>query len=40
VTRLRVDGRTVDGNLAPLPASPRADIEVEAFVEAVVEATP
>jgi cellobiose phosphorylase len=34
VTRLRVDGRTVDGNLAPLPASPGAVIAVEAFVEA------
>jgi cellobiose phosphorylase len=34
VTRLRVDGRTVGGNLAPLPPSPGAEIEVEAFVEA------
>jgi len=34
VTRLRVAGRTVGGNLAPLPPSPGAEIEVEAFVEA------
>jgi len=34
VTRLRVDGLTVDGNLAPLPAAPGAEILVEAFVEA------
>jgi cellobiose phosphorylase len=34
VVRLRVDGRAVDGNLAPLPASPGAQIVVEAFVEA------
>ena len=34
MTRLLVDGRAVDGNLAPLPASPGAEIAVEAFVEA------
>ncbi len=34
VTRLRVDGRPVDGNLAPLPAAPATEIVVEAFVEA------
>ncbi len=34
VARLRVDGRALDGNLAPLPTSPGAEIEVEAFVEA------
>ena len=33
VTHLRVGGRAVDGNLAPLPPSPGAEIEVEAFVE-------
>jgi hypothetical protein len=44
VTRLRVDGRTIEGNLVPLPSSTGAVIEVEAFVEApvedVLEATP
>jgi cellobiose phosphorylase len=44
VSRLRVDGRTIEGNLVPLPSSTGAVIEVEAFVEApvedVVEATP
>jgi cellobiose phosphorylase len=34
VTRLRVDGRPIDGNLVPLPAVPGAEIEVVAFVEA------
>jgi len=34
VTRLRVDGRAVDGNLAPLPVPPETEIVVEAFVEA------
>ncbi len=34
VARLRVDGRPVDGNLAPLPAAPATEIVVEAFVEA------
>ncbi len=34
VTRLRVDGRPVEGSLAPLPASPGAEIEVDAVVEA------
>ncbi len=34
VTRLQVDGRRMDGNLAPLPASAGGEIEVEAFVEA------
>jgi cellobiose phosphorylase len=40
VTRLLVDGRTVDGSLAPLPAAPGADIVVEAFLESFVGATP
>ncbi len=39
VTRLRVDGRSVDGSLVPLPAHPGAEIVVEAFVEAEVEAS-
>jgi cellobiose phosphorylase len=34
VTRLQVEGRPIDGNLVPLPASPGAEIEVVAFVEA------
>ena len=34
VTRLRVDGRPIDGNLVPLPAVPGAEVEVVAFVEA------
>jgi hypothetical protein len=34
VTRLQVDGRPIDGNLAPLPAVPGAEIEVVTFVEA------
>ena len=38
VTRLRVDGRDVAGNLVALPAAPGIEIEVEAFVEAFVEA--
>ncbi len=32
VTRLVVDGRAVEGNLAPLPAGPDAEISVEAFL--------
>jgi cellobiose phosphorylase len=32
VTRLVVDGKPIDGNLAPLPSTPGAEIEVEAFV--------
>jgi cellobiose phosphorylase len=40
VTRLRVDGRDVAGNLVALPAAPGTEIEVEAFVEAFVEAVP
>ena len=39
VTRLRVDGQSVDGSLVPLPAHPGAEIVVEAFVEAEVEAS-
>jgi cellobiose phosphorylase len=35
VARLLVDGRAVAGNLVPAPSSRGADIEVEAFVEAV-----
>jgi cellobiose phosphorylase len=34
VTRLQVEGRPIAGNLVPLPASPGAEIEVVAFVEA------
>jgi cellobiose phosphorylase len=34
VTRLRVDGRPIDGNFVPLPAVPGAEVEVVAFVEA------
>ncbi len=34
VARLRVDGRSMEGSLAPLPVSPGAEIVVEAFVEA------
>ena len=44
VSRLRVDGRLIDGNLVPLAAATTAEVEVEAFVEApvedAVEATP
>jgi cellobiose phosphorylase len=44
VTRLLVDGRSVEGNVVPLSAATTNGIEVEAFVEApvedVVEATP
>jgi cellobiose phosphorylase len=44
VTRLLVDGRSVEGNLVPVSAATTNGIEVEAFVEApvedVVEATP
>ena len=38
VTRLLVDGQAVTGNLAPLPATAGAQIEVEAFVDSSVEA--
>jgi len=38
VTRLVVDGRPVDGNLAPLPSGPGVEIRVEAFLEAPVRA--
>ena len=34
VTRLRVDGRLIDGNLIPLPAATTDCVDVEAFVEA------
>jgi len=34
VTRLVVDGRAVEGNLAPLPGARETEIAVEAFVEA------
>jgi cellobiose phosphorylase len=42
VTRLLVDGASVDGSLAPLPAAPGSEIVVEAFVEPAepIEATP
>ncbi|MGZ8437943.1 MAG: GH36-type glycosyl hydrolase domain-containing protein [Candidatus Limnocylindrales bacterium] len=33
VGRLVVDGRPVDGNLAPLPAAPGVEIQVDAFLE-------
>ncbi len=39
VTRLRVDGRTWTATSSPLPAGPGVEIAVEAFVEALVEAT-
>ncbi len=32
VTRLVVDGRPIEGNLAPLPTAPGVEIEVEAFL--------
>jgi cellobiose phosphorylase len=35
VSRLLVDGRPIDGNLAPLPRSPGGEIQVDAFLEAV-----
>ena len=38
VTRLVVDGRGVEGNVVPLPADAGAVIDVEAFVEAGVDA--
>ena len=38
VRRLVVDGRSVEGNLAPLPRVPGEEIEVEAVVEAEIEA--
>ncbi len=34
LTRLVVDGRPIDGSLAPLPAGPEVEIHVEAFLEA------
>ncbi len=34
VTRLVVDGRTIEGNLAPLPSGPGAEIRVDAYLEA------
>ncbi|MGZ6339757.1 MAG: glycosyl hydrolase family 65 protein, partial [Candidatus Limnocylindrales bacterium] len=34
VSRLIIDGRPIDGNLAPLPTAPGAEIEVEAFIDA------
>jgi cellobiose phosphorylase len=37
VTRLVVDGRAIDGNLAPLPGEPGAEIRVEALIGAPVE---
>ena len=33
VARMVVDGRTIAGNLAPLPARPGQSIEIEAFVQ-------
>jgi cellobiose phosphorylase len=33
VARMVVDGRTIAGNLAPLPATPGQTIEIEAFVQ-------
>jgi cellobiose phosphorylase len=35
VARLVIDGRPIEGNLAPLPSAPGVDIEVDAFVEAI-----
>jgi cellobiose phosphorylase len=32
VTRLVVDGTPIDGNLAPLPSDPAAEIDVQAFI--------
>ena len=32
MTRLVVDGRPIEGSLAPLPRGPGAEIEVEAFL--------
>ena len=40
VARLLVDGSPVTGNLAPLPAGTGTTIEIEAIVEADVEAVP
>ena len=40
VTRLVVDGRPVDGNLAPLPTEPGAIIDVEATMGLPVDAAP
>ena len=37
VARLVVDGRSIDGNLAPLPADPGTEIEVEATFGAAVD---
>jgi cellobiose phosphorylase len=33
VRRLVVDGRAIDGNVAPLPVVPGADVEVDAYLE-------
>jgi cellobiose phosphorylase len=33
VGRLVIDGRTIDGNLAPLPTTPAGDIQVDAYLE-------
>ncbi len=38
VTRLVVDGQSIDGNLAPLPSQPGVDVLVEAFVGAPIGA--
>jgi cellobiose phosphorylase len=38
VTRLVVDGRSIDGNLAPLPSRPGVEILVEALIGAPIEA--
>jgi cellobiose phosphorylase len=37
VVRLVVDGRPIDGNLAPLPSGPGVEIRVEAFLGTPVE---
>ncbi|HEX2756121.1 MAG TPA: hypothetical protein VHM48_11690 [Candidatus Limnocylindrales bacterium] len=37
VTRLVVDGRPIDGNLAPLPSAPGVDVEVEAILGVPIE---
>ena len=34
VTRLVVDGHPIEGNLAPLPSAPGAEVRVEAYLEA------
>ena len=40
VGRMVVDGRAIDGNLAPLPAAPGAEIHVDAFLEVPARALP